>query len=234
MRVLRWRQSAEDCCKTWLGQDSTNGQNVHMCGHRAALARHFSVPKLVLGSRDFTLCGIITTKLEQMLLFECSSRALLACKLSCKLFLIGTGTICRRLLQGTEFIYTAAASKATEGVVLTWMFWETVRRQVRSDYASCLEALGNYMQAGWMLLWFRHGGSPKKAVRGWTRAFEGSRTHQVVFVSRRPVLTGGNAFFARVQLSGAPNRAWEKEPAETQSEESWRHRARPKCKTCMS
>ena len=134
LRVLRWRQSAEDCCKTWLGQDSTKGQNVHMCGHRAALARHFSVPKLVLGSRDFTLCGIITTKLEQMLLFECSSRALLACKLSCKLFLIGTGTICRRLLLGTEFIYTAAAGKATEGVVLTWMFWETVRRQVRSCY----------------------------------------------------------------------------------------------------
>ena len=67
--VLNCSQSAEDCCKTRLCQDSTNGQNDHMQGHLAATATHFGSLKLVPGSQDFTLCGIVASNREHIILF---------------------------------------------------------------------------------------------------------------------------------------------------------------------
>ena len=105
----------------------------------------------VFGWRDFTCCGFIAANHEYIL----------ACKLSCRLF-VETKLLLGRLLQGTtEFIYAAAASKATENMLLawwygklyagkvdfimdlTWMLWETVRRRGGCYHGSDMDAHPN-------------------------------------------------------------------------------------------
>ena len=58
-------QHAEDRCKSWLRQDYD---------HRAATAKHAGAPKLVLGSRDAALCGIIAANHGHVLLSRETAR----------------------------------------------------------------------------------------------------------------------------------------------------------------
>ena len=44
-RIPRCSHTTEDRCKAWACLDSTSSQNVHMCCHRAATAKHVSAPK---------------------------------------------------------------------------------------------------------------------------------------------------------------------------------------------